>query len=191
LATYATTDYVLMIDDDLKPKSDRFLEIAITALENEPLAETIVGAEGVALGTDCSYRPTGRSGGPGWEDTVHFKNVSEDVRVDVVKGRCLIVRTEALRGLPMYSADREVCDDIAVSGLLTNGRHRPHLVSAAFGACLDDIEDVEAGVALSRRSDWREMRQIAADHYFNPQADPGVGLCPSKAAPRRISRVLR
>lgn len=170
LASYATTKYVLMIDDDLMPKSDRFLEMAVETIERESVAETIVGSEGVALGTDANYRPNGHSGGTDWRETIHFKNVTKDVRVDIVKGRCVVLRTEALRRLPLFSVDRDVCDDIMVSGLLGLGRRRPHLVSAALGAALEDIVDIESGVALSSNPNWRQIRQLASARYFRGEA---------------------
>src|ERR1051326_8142897 len=49
LASYAPTTYVMMIDDDIVPTSNKLIEIVIDALESQVKPETIVGAEGVIL----------------------------------------------------------------------------------------------------------------------------------------------
>lgn len=170
LASYATTDHVMMMDDDLVATDDRFLEIAIDALDRQEAPEVIVGSEGVVLGDAC-YWPAyqGRIARDTVGDesgTVHVRKVREDVKVDIVKGRCMVMKTSSLRQLPLTPEHRDTCDDIVVSALLARGRRRLHLVSAAVGSALEDIVDTLPEVALSRRPDWREVRDCARAHYY-------------------------
>jgi len=171
LASYATTDHVMMIDDDIVPACDRMLEAAIDSLEGQDAFDTIVGAEGVVLGPARTYwhsypGKAARSEVGSMQGSIHVKKVVADIAVDIVKGRCLVVRTAALKTLPLSPAHRDTCDDIAVSGLLARGRSRAHLVSAALGRALDDIPDTEPSIALSSISDWRDVRELAKAHYF-------------------------
>ena len=172
LASYAPTMYVMMIDDDIVPTSNKLIEIVIDALENQVKPETIVGAEGVSLAAGA-YWPTY----PGRvarqvititeDSSVHYKKVVADVRVDIVKGRCLALRTEVLRLLPLLPQHRDTCDDIAVSALLARGRRRVHLVSSALGAVLEDLPDATPKVALSKTPNWRAVRESATAHYYS------------------------
>jgi hypothetical protein len=172
LASYAPTKYVMMIDDDIVPTSNKLIEIVIDALENQANPDAIVGAEGVILASGA-YWPTypGRVARQAFnitqDSSVHYKKVVADVRVDIVKGRCLALRTEILKLLPLLPQHRDMCDDIAVSALLARGRKRAHLVSSALGAVLEDLPDTNPQVALSRLPNWREVRESATEHYYS------------------------
>jgi hypothetical protein len=128
LATYARTENVMMMDDDIMPSNSRLIEETIKILDAQCQPGVIVGAEGVILGPECGYWPsypgkiTRATITPCLHGSVHVRKVTENVNVDIIKGRCCALKTAAVQMLPLSPAHRDVCDDIAVSALLANGR---------------------------------------------------------------------
>lgn len=179
LASYVPSEFVLMLDDDILPTSSCFLETALKLINSQQSPRTLVGSEGVVLGRPNQYWPSysgrlTRDSPEADRGTVHLKSVVRDTHVDIVKGRCVVVRVASLRSLPMSPPHRDMCDDIAVSLLLADGNPRVHLVAASLGQMLQDLPDRAPDVALSHRTDWRKIRNSATAHYTGIGAE-GAG----------------
>lgn len=116
MASQADTDYVMSLDDDLVLADQHvikhmvdFMDLAVR--HPEPY-DRIYGLEGVQLQSGLLY-----SGSLG-KDEVPTGDV------DVVKGRFMLLRREALTDVGLHWGVTE--DDIAISGLLAKGRRRHH-----------------------------------------------------------------
>ncbi len=89
------------------------------------------------------------------------------LKVDVVKGRLMCLRTEALRALSLAFGPEDVRgDDIAVSGLLARGRHRHHRVARALAFRLRELP---APHALCRDDSHTMRREVICARFFAEQ----------------------
>lgn len=171
IAAHASTEMVVIVDDDLVFADGGVVGDLCAALEGER-AGTLVGAEGVSLRRGASYWPSDRrllgcaTDAAGGDSSVHLRNVTRDVRVDIVKGRCIAVRRADLQTLPLAPPHSAKCDDLVVSALLGAGRRKPHLVTASVSGRLRDCADWAGPMALSTAPDWRSLRETARKHYF-------------------------
>ena len=155
MATQASTQFVASLDDDLIPADERVLEDAVSVAHKQP-ADRAVGPFGVILRPGQPYFP---------HDDVRCP--AEDTLVDLVQGRCLIVRTETL-----WAALRmgDLCgpvgaeDDIAVCGALAGDRRRYHLVPRVFHRRFWPLR--EGDEALWRQPDHARRRQTARQRWF-------------------------
>jgi GT2 family glycosyltransferase len=120
IGAMADTDFVCSLDDDLALGDDRILEDLLHYLKSLDEPDRLVGASGVILQPAKSY-----------EHCHHVKPESDnDIAVDIVKGKLLACRRDALRSIEMVSETRE--DDIAISGLAARGRRRHHRIPPLF-----------------------------------------------------------
>lgn len=157
MAVQADTPFVASIDDDLLPLDDRVLDDALAVLRGaEP--HVIVGPFGKRL----------RDGIP-FQESVHVSADTEDRRVDWVKGRLMVMRTDALRRVaparplaPPPLVQR--CDDIIVSSLMAGGRRGQHLVPAVLQGRFRDLPQDHAVHWLPG---FAEHRQQAAEQFFD------------------------
>jgi hypothetical protein len=154
MASFAETPLVASLDDDLLPADRRVVEDAVRLAEREP-HDRAIGPAGAVLVRGRPYAAHR-----------HVFCPPDDVRVDVVKGRCLIVRTAALRRLLRLGdlagpLGRE--DDVAVCGALAAGRPRHHLVPGAFHRRFENLP--EAGEALSLLPGHAQRRQRARQRW--------------------------
>lgn len=85
---------------------------------------------------------------------------AQAITVDIVKGRLMLTRSDALRGLK-FAFDRQDIrgDDIAVSGMLSDGKRRQHLVLRVF-----------AGRVLELPAPFALCRTPGSDHYSRRDA---------------------
>lgn len=109
MASQADTEYVVCMDDDLAFADERVLGDTVSTLQKYP--STGVGATGVQLQDGCGYRK-GRHLG------LENEPISQDMPVDIIKGRYFAVPTELLRKLPVLPLECE--DDIIVSSAIEN-----------------------------------------------------------------------
>ena len=87
--------------------------------------------------------------------------------VDLVKGRCLIVRSDVLRrtlSLDMFSKEDASCDDIAICGALAAGRRLRHLVPSIFHRRFKNL--AVGKEALAARPDHYSRREAARRRWL-------------------------
>ena len=180
MAALAATEFVAAMDDDLMPGDGRVLEDALRVAAAQP--------------PDCAVGPFGAVFRPGRPYAGHeaVGCPACDRAVDLVKGRFLIVRTDALRTattLGDLSFDRRRLaalevrpaastpprigdapegaffeDDIAVCGALAAGRRRHHLVSDVFHGRIVSLSEGDG--ALRSRPDHFFRREAARRRWF-------------------------
>lgn len=140
IARYATTPYVLVMDDDLLPKDPRVLIDTIAALRqyNRP-----VGYTGVLLDPTATYHRSQHVGGS--------HALEGDTEVDILKGRYVAMPTELLRTLPEIHHEG---DDIQVSGCLGGG-----VVLASLQGRFEELPTGEE--SMHRRPSHKKLREKA------------------------------
>jgi len=134
LASMCDSEYVCTCDDDLYLADERVLEDAIEA-HRTLCPDGIVGVFGWRRRE--GGRPLGEGGYKGGR---HTNGADEDVRVDLVKGRFMVLRREQLAAVPLLHpalVGREEmlirCDDIYVNLCISEGRPGAHLVPGVLG----------------------------------------------------------
>lgn len=169
----ANTKYCMTLDDDMCLSKLSSLEIITKSLDESSFDEEIVGPEGVIMEEGAGYFPVYpppfyRSRvPPGYRSSLHLLAGDIDRNVDVVKGRCMAMRTQALRSeLPIVVGRDVVCDDIAVSAFLGNGKRCAHRVPARFKDIFIDLPGKDAEMSLSSKPEWIRTRNRAADYFF-------------------------
>ena len=167
LASRCETEYVCSMDDDIILADERVLEDAVKA-QRDLCPEGIVGPWGVRRVPGKSYK--------GWR---HINGRShKDVRVDLIKGRFMCLRTDLLSRVPLLvpgAGHRE--DDIYVSLAISRGEPDFHLVPGVLGGRIKEL-GVQDGRAMALQPAHYEKRDEAfrrlADH-FTPIPERGRG----------------
>ncbi|MEF8787588.1 MAG: hypothetical protein V5A84_00830, partial [Planctomycetota bacterium] len=167
IASAAETEFVCSLDDDLKPADAEVLEDMMHACmaREEP---GIVGPFG--------WRGRGRfmpGGNPPYKKGQHIRAGSENVAVDVVKGRCMMLPRRLLRRVPLEPPlpdDADIdraellrrCDDIYLNIMIGRGQPERHVVPSVLQ---DRFEDVggQDGRALATDSGHYETRERAIE----------------------------
>jgi len=134
MASLADTPYICTLDDDISFSRPDVLRKALMVLQGKP-ASTIVGPFGVILDPSKSYKTSKQIQLP-----------PEDTPVDLVKGRLMLMNRLALSKVSMMrksAYSRE--DDIAVSGLIAEGKPGKHLVLGCFRGGLKNLPTMNTG----------------------------------------------
>ena len=173
----AETEFVMTIDDDIELASPTALETILGELEQLAHQTQIIGPEGVLLSGTGDYFPrqsgkiTQSSAVDCLDISQHLSAGEEDHMVDIVKGRSMAMAVSAVRQLPLFVGRNEVCDDIAVSSLLSGGRKRAHRVPAHFRGLFSDLPEKNGQMALSNNANWRSIRNAARERFFPKDVD--------------------
>ena len=153
MASHATTDFVLVHDDDLVPSDSKVFAWTLdAALRNAPYA---LGASGVVLKRDLAY----------WESRhvgLRARRIQRDTRVDIIKGFYFCCPAAQLARVGHLDLDSE--DDIVVSATLGRGQARRHLVPARLQSRFLLLP--EEGARKDRRG-HRVARETARRHFFS------------------------
>lgn len=148
MAAHAETEFVASLDDDLIPADDRVFEDALQLAAGQP-DDRVIGPVGCLLPPGQPYFPHR-----------DFVCPEQDQQVDLVKGRCLIVRTQRLRralSLHDLAAEDPHCDDIVICGALARGRRLYHWVPGLFHGRMRGLEEGEVGLyALPGHAERRD-----------------------------------
>ena len=152
MASHASTDFVLVHDDDLAAGNPHVLALTLDAAQNT--APFAVGAAGVALGAGKGYWRSQHVG-------VRAPAAPRDTGVDIVKGCFLqsIARTVSPGALGARRRGRH--RGLRDAGA---GRSRPHVVAAKLRDALVLLPDVEG--ARKRRLGHRAARESACRKFF-------------------------
>lgn len=148
--------YVAKIDDDLVPTCGRVFLDAVDVLDRrkKKTHHRIVGAFGAIL----------RSGRPYGEAEMLNNQNPWDRAVDLVKGRLMICRKEAVAELPAAFVTRHV--DLAASIALAGPRREAHLVAGCFVGKLAELPDNNVGHStdpLLAQSHWHQRNLIVQE----------------------------
>ena len=161
LARHARADWICMIDDDLVLSDPRVLEAAIAAQEQR-CPDGIVGPFGWA-----------RIEGKGYKDGLHISGHSTaDRRVDVIKGRLMVLPRRLLERVPMLAAGADLGeDDIYVSMAISRGMPGGHLVPAELADRWRQLgrEDARSKSLAVGHYERREKAVQAMAAYFQKQ----------------------
>ncbi len=171
-AAQISCPYTLIMDDDIMPTDSNVIQSMINIKKKFNSDNIIVGAEGVLLKNNCPYFPTysGRinrkSNDIEEKSSIHFKDVLDDQFVHIVKGRCMLVSTNSIRNLPLWAPHCSHCDDIVVSAYL--GSKQPiHIVPSVLTERFENLPNMNGPMALSKKSNWKSIREKACNHYFD------------------------
>lgn len=141
MAAHATTEFVIVHDDDLIPKDKAVIARTVDAAI--ACNQFAVGASGVLLEKGKSY-----------DECKHYgqqcRPVQQDTKVDIIKGRYFCTSTARVRELGHMELDAE--DDIIASAVLAKGKQAPHTIPVSL---------MNSFIELPRGSYEREQR---ADH---------------------------
>lgn len=171
----ADTEFVMTLDDDLRLAGRRSMGRILDQLDRLNHQNEILGREGVMLVQGSDYypwypKPAARRSIPeGYEtSSVHLRAGYEDISVDIVKGRTMAMRTDALRtAIPACAGnDGRQTDDIVVSSMMAAGRPRCHRLPAALRRCFKNMPMRNASMALSCKSGWKHRRNVACKKHF-------------------------
>jgi len=167
LAAAAETEYVCSLDDDLKPTDAEVMEDMMHAC----MAREVPGIVG-----PYGWRGRGRfmpGGSPPYKGGQHIGAGSENVAVDLVKGRCMMLPRRLLRRVPLSPPlpdDADInraellarCDDIYVNIMASRGRAERHLVPRVVEGRFEDVGGQD-GRALATDSGHYETRERAIE----------------------------
>jgi len=105
------TEYLITMNDDIIPKDNTFIEHALKLINEHPTG--IVGPFGkrIVPGSSPYNGPEVRTG-----------------HADIVKGRCMCMRTEVLKNVPLFTDGRVRNDDIYISYYAANGKKDAHWI---------------------------------------------------------------
>ncbi|MBT8396328.1 MAG: hypothetical protein HKO65_06270 [Gemmatimonadetes bacterium] len=158
MAVHADTPWVCSLDDDLRFGDPHVLRDGILAAEGLE-ADQLVGPFGRNLSPGLSYSEGSNVWGP--ED-----GEEEDWNVDIIKGRHIVARTETLKDrLPLFCSTPTE-DDIAVCGLVAEGRRHHHVRPHTYLHRLQRFQELPAPHAIWERPGHLSRRDEVARRYF-------------------------
>ena len=162
LASVAETEYVCSLDDDLGLADERVLEDAACAC-GEECPDGIVGFFGWSRAPGKSYK----------DGRLVSASPKGDARVDVVKGRFMLLRRALLERVPLAipGLSCRTVDDIYLSLCISACKPGFHLLPARLGGRSRNLP--ERGVGVSVMPDHYELREgavLALDRHFGKAA---------------------
>lgn len=143
------TEYLMKMDDDLMPNTDKFLEKAIELVKGNP--DGIVG-------------PFGRRIEPGF-NPYNGPEIRTD-HADIVKGRCMCMRTEILKRVPLVAPGPVRNEDIYISYHTANGKKNAHFISWDLRQMTTDLPEGDVGMdrdpnhMKSRNEFIKELQEV-------------------------------
>lgn len=161
MASFAESDYVCSIDDDLMLRDNSVLLDIMERVKGLP-ERCIFGPEGVNLIEGKTYKEAEHY-------VIEPTKREHDGACDIIKGKFMMMKTSALRS-SVTLADPDACreDDIAISGLVAAGRRKQHLCLQSFA---HRFENPALPHALWQREGHFERRDAAVARFF-PSASP-------------------
>jgi hypothetical protein len=164
MACQADTEYVCTLDDDLCFKDHGVLGDGIEALETLD-DHKIVGPFGRILSPAGLY-----SGGSNVWGSEEDRETNWPV--DVIKGRHMVVKTRILRNRLPMAIPPPPEDDIAVCGILAEGRRHQHVRPHHYGYRLQRFRELPANDAIWKKPDHLDRRDETARSFFSPGCEP-------------------
>ena len=143
MATQAETEWVVVMDDDITLKSPNAYEHIVKNIKDWDAA----GSHGVRITNFTDYLRCH-----------HISNTRDDEKVDIIKGRFLIVKTDILKKILPYISSKDE-DDIIISSKLKN-----KAVLGGLGEYLENLSEMETG--LCKRPDHYQRRTNTMIEHF-------------------------
>lgn len=130
----AMTPYVGRMDDDLHFADARVVEDALNVLRQQPQSSKLVGAYGVRIFTDSSYRDGQHISVPKGQGQLGVDgkpfSTPQDLYCDLVKGRFMLANSEAVEGLRANCPHYHV--DLYISTVLAGKKRLWHTLAGCF-----------------------------------------------------------
>jgi len=147
------TEYLITMNDDLMPKTNDFIAHVLELVEQHPTG--IVGPFGkrIVPGTSPYNGAEVRTG-----------------HADIVKGRCMCMRTEVLKNVPLFTDGRVRNDDIYISYYTANGKKDAHYISWALRQLTQDLPELDCGM------DKDKDHMLSRNRYILELIDKGGKL---------------
>ena len=140
------TEYVCIMDDDLIFSDNNIISDCVSYM-NQNYNVDCIGYEGVVYSKHSGY----------WGSEHYTCNDSQDIKVNIVKGRFMFIKTDSLSLLD--DLVEPTCDDIKVSSIL-DIKVLPKILYGRF-------EDLPYGdESLSQKSYQQVKRDYAVKSYF-------------------------
>jgi hypothetical protein len=153
MAAHATTEFVIIHDDDLIPKDKAVIARTVDAAI--ACNQFAVGAAGVLLERGKPYEECKHYG-------LQSRPVQQDTNVDIIKGRYFCSSTELIRELGHMELDAE--DDIIASAILAKGVRAAHTIPISL---MDSFIELPRGsYEREKRTDHRALRERTRLRYF-------------------------
>ena len=134
MASMAKTKYIMTLDDDLIPITDKFIEIALEIAKQYP--KGIVGL----FGKQTPDKPP------------YYNNVGDGSnKADIIKGRCMIMRTELLKKVPLSSSNVTREDDIYISYMTADRIKTPHFISTELREYIKELPQGKVGLDTDKK----------------------------------------
>jgi hypothetical protein len=158
MASYAITDYVCILDDDLIFSDDYILSDLIKLHEQEN-SSSIIGASGVILDPGNDYFS-------GRHVYAYKSKEQHNTRCDIIKGTLMLMRTEELKEKAEISkCTDDIADDIFISYQMSAGRKKHHLCATSYEGRFKSLGDDR--YALWKKADHFRRRNDLVDKLFN------------------------
>jgi len=159
MASMADTEYVCVMDDDIIFNDSKVLQEAIGFLKDKN-SNMIIGPYGVNF-SDISRD---------YKSSQHINCLPDKDRyVDMIKGRTVILKREALRNICFikeYSQQYLMSDDLIVSAQTAKGKRHFHCVPSLF---YGRVKDLPAPFALCVDDNEHYIsREKARREFFRP-----------------------
>lgn len=158
MASLAETEFVASFDDDLIPTDPTvFADMTAFAAASLP-PDRLCGPVGTIFNGRRHYSTQPET-----------QNVSQDTAVDIIKGRCILTRTETIRRTPLGVLRGE--DDLNLSGYWSHKRHRArgrmrqHIVPACIAGRFADLPTTQAE-SYCHREGHNDRRHRAVHRWF-------------------------
>jgi hypothetical protein len=170
IAQYATNDFVMTMDDDLLFEGkDSFSKLYHEAKGNY-IDGRIMGLFGVQYNGAEDYwpNPNQRKLNKYGLTTInkHIESPTQNISVDIVKGRCMVFNKKDLIQLPLAPKYIDFGDDIMASYYFSAGKKRHHLITDVLNGNFVNLPDEKGEMALSSKGGWNKTRSEIMNHYF-------------------------
>ena len=155
MGSFAETPFVASWDDDLIPTDARLFEDLVARTAEQP-ADRLVGLSGAVMRPGRHYRRQRR-----------IRRPLEDRAADLVRGLCVVVRTETLRNaIRLGDLTGEIGreEDIVLSGALAAGRKCYHLIPGGFRGRYRRLR--QGRHALRKRPGQKDLREAARRRWL-------------------------
>lgn len=144
------TEYVMVMDDDLMPNDNKFIETAIRLIEKNPKGITGPFGKCIMKGSNPYNGPEVRTG-----------------PADIIKGRCMCMRTEVLKNVPLGTEGFVRNDDIYISFYAANGQKDRHYVWWKLREMTEDLP--EGGVGMDKDPNHMKSRNGYINELINKE----------------------
>lgn len=152
MSSFAESDYVLTLDDDLSPKNKNTIENCMNYLEKNKTID-MIGYTGVKLNDTKQY----------WKSYHIAKpDQKKDISVDIIKGRFIFARKSFLSNISFPSEFLIRGDDIFVSSFSAN-KILPSFLFNSF----QELDSGTIGLCNDKKLHKRKRQEVVNRYFGN------------------------